>query len=254
MRAREFLPECLKNYFRLTARKLRYRDSFVDSPLIARGVELAAGCSVSRGAELGPGVRLGAHSYVNCGAIVASGEIGRFCSIGPYALIGMPEHPLGYPSTSPRLYSPNNIFSMPSEWNDYPNPPIIGCDVWIGAHAFVRQGVKIGHGAVIAAGAVVVRDVAPYEIAGGVPARRIRYRFAPDIIATLLEERWWEKDLSEMAQYADRFQRDYVSGITETNPTHHRAHGPRRRGDLADERPALCGPGASQDGLSGPYR
>jgi len=58
----------------------------------------------------------------------------------------------------------------------------------------------------VAAGAVVVHDVSPYEIVGGVPARVIRRRFPPDVAENLLEERWWDRDLSELAEIADRFQ------------------------------------------------
>jgi acetyltransferase-like isoleucine patch superfamily enzyme len=149
---------------------------------------------------------MGDYSYVNCGAIMASGEIGRFCSIGPYSLIGMPEHPLSYLSTSPRLYSRHNVFGTASEWNDFMRPPWIGSDVWIGAHAFIRQGVRVGHGAVIAAGAVVTHDVAEYEIVGGTPARHIRYRFEPEVIAALLREQWWERSVDELAKMPGRFQ------------------------------------------------
>lgn len=69
---------------------------------------------------------------------------------------------------------------------------IIGNDVWIGANAVILPGVTIGDGAVVAAGAVVAKDVAPYEIVGGVPAKRIRYRFDEDTIEKLLEIKWWE--------------------------------------------------------------
>ena len=68
----------------------------------------------------------------------------------------------------------------------------IGSDVWIGANAFIGPGVKIGHGAVVATGAVVTSDVQPYEIVGGVPARRIRLRVAEAEVAFLLAIAWWD--------------------------------------------------------------
>ena len=67
----------------------------------------------------------------------------------------------------------------------------IGSDVWIGARAMIVDGVHVGHGAVVAAGAVVTKDVEPYSIVGGVPARVLRYRFPPEVIAGLLEIEWW---------------------------------------------------------------
>lgn len=68
----------------------------------------------------------------------------------------------------------------------------IGNDVWIGANALILSGVKIGHGAVVAAGAVVTKDVPPYAIAGGVPARVLRYRLREEQVAPLLEIAWWD--------------------------------------------------------------
>jgi hypothetical protein len=68
----------------------------------------------------------------------------------------------------------------------------VGADAWIGAGATIRAGVTIGHGAVVGAGAVVTRDVEDYEVVAGVPARRVRMRFAPEIVAGMVELRWWE--------------------------------------------------------------
>jgi len=99
--------------------------------------------------------------------------------------IGLPEHPVNMVSTSPKIY--RNIKSK--DIKDVYFPPIIGNDVWIGANAIILQGVTIGDGAVIAAGAVVTKDVPPYAIVGGVPAKVIKYRFSDDVILKLLEIR-----------------------------------------------------------------
>ena len=80
----------------------------------------------------------------------------------------------------------------------------IGHDVWIGAHALFPSVVNVGTGSVVGSGAVVTKDVPPYAIVGGNPARLIRYRFSQKQIADLLESRWWEFDLPEaMAQGLD---------------------------------------------------
>lgn len=71
---------------------------------------------------------------------------------------------------------------------------MIGNDVWIDMNAIVMRGVKIGDGAVIAAGAVVTKDVAPYSIVGGNPAKLIKYRFTEEVIGKLLEIKWWDWD------------------------------------------------------------
>jgi hypothetical protein len=73
-------------------------------------------------------------------------------------------------------------------------PTVIGNDVWIGQDVSILRGLTIGDGAVIAASAVVTKDVPPFAIVGGNPARFIRWRFQPDIIEALTELRWWRYD------------------------------------------------------------
>ena len=75
----------------------------------------------------------------------------------------------------------------------------IGHDVWIGQYARLRPGISIGTGAVVAAGAVVTRDVEPYAIVGGVPARLIRHRFSDELCADLLASQWWQHAFTDFA-------------------------------------------------------
>lgn len=144
------------------------------------------------------GGTLGAYSYVNGGGLFYSTSIGRFCSIGPDVICGAPEHPLDRLSTHLFTYSNELRFEgdayrgmVASLPEDRQCRTEIGNDVWIGARAVVRRGVVIGDGAVVGAGAVVTKDVPPYAVVAGVPAKLIRYRFGPDIIARLLALRWW---------------------------------------------------------------
>lgn len=90
----------------------------------------------------------------------------------------------------------------------------VGNDVWMGHNAVIMGGVRIGNGAVIAAGAVVTRDVQPYEIVGGVPARHIGWRYAPEIIAALERIRWWDWSREELARRVRDF--DDVETFCET--------------------------------------
>lgn len=145
-------------------------------------------------------------------------SIGRYCSINGTAKIWN-NHSLDCVTTSPIL---DHVRFYPWEKNDerrelvkkygihkenaaFDNsairdnkPIVIGNDVWIGAYVSILPGVRIGDGAVIAAGAVVTGDVEPYAIVGGVPAKTIRYRFDEQMIKKLLEVKWWEWSVEEV--------------------------------------------------------
>ncbi len=87
----------------------------------------------------------------------------------------------------------------------------MGNDVWVGSHVLMKGGITIGDGAVIAAGAVVVRDVPPYAIVGGVPAKIIKYRFSQDIIEKLMELKWWSLTDDELKRNIIFFQQPNIS-------------------------------------------
>jgi acetyltransferase-like isoleucine patch superfamily enzyme len=140
--------------------------------------------------------------------LITSGHIGRFCSISPGCTIGLQEHPLALLSTSPQLYGDDNLFGVPRYWEEFAAPPSIGSDVWIGAQVVVLQGVHIGHGAVIAAGAVITRDIPPYAIVGGVPAKVIRMRFDDEIVQHLIKLQWWDWPVQTLRQHASLFCAD----------------------------------------------
>ena len=147
---------------------------------------------------------IGYYSYVGKEVEIANKEttIGKYCSIARGACIGTTQHPIGFLSTHPMLYLDMPYGpTLPPECRckfDGVKPPChIGNDVWIGLNAVIMDGVTIGDGAVIAAGAVVTKDIPPYAIVGGVPAKLIRYRFSPEIIAALLELRWWDLPLEQ---------------------------------------------------------
>ena len=88
---------------------------------------------------------------------------------------------------------------------------VIGNDVWIGMRVIIMPGVSVGHGAVIGAGAVVVKDVPPYAIVGGVPAKIIRYRFTPEVIEKLLEFQWWNYDEAILKKNVSLFQKENLT-------------------------------------------
>lgn len=125
-------------------------------------------------AEIGKDVIINEGTYVNSG-IIMSAEIGKWCSIGYNVLIGLTEH-----NPSKYTMSPAKALHdcQPAAFTDKIKPrPIIEDEVWIGANVVILKGVKIGEGAIIAAGAVVSKDIPAYEIWGGVPAKFIKKRF-----------------------------------------------------------------------------
>lgn len=161
---------------------------------------------------------MGHYSYIRSGVIGAVRSIGSYCSIGPQVIIGETEHPLDWLSTAGIQYNKARFKFYPPIAEKYATAPLqrdkkkaldqakqaplIGNDVWIGARVTILRGVEVGNGAIIAAGAVVAKNVPPYAIVGGIPARVIRYRFDPEIIAQLQTLAWWEYDIVDF-QHVD---------------------------------------------------
>jgi len=158
---------------------------------------------------------LGFGTYIGSNSDII-GNIGKFTSIAPFVRINPGKHPTKGPfvSTSPFFYSSRkqNGHSIVKEelYNELAsvdgtikNTVIIGHDVWIGDGAFIVGGVTIGNGAVVLSHAVVTKDVAPYSIVGGIPAKHIDYRFDSQTIAFLMDFKWWEKDISWLKNNID---------------------------------------------------
>lgn len=173
---------------------------------------IVVGAQVDRTAALDSKVRfyrstMGRYSYVARGSFVESTDIGSFCSIGSDCNVGGAGHPLDHVSTSPVFHSGGNILGKvfaPIEFEPF-RRTVIENDVWIGQGAKVRAGVHISTGAVVGMGSVLTKDVGPYEIWAGNPARLIRKRFDDETIAGLLASRWWGWDDRTVASHASSF-------------------------------------------------
>jgi acetyltransferase-like isoleucine patch superfamily enzyme len=138
-------------------------------------------------------------TYIMDNCSIAKTEIGKFCSIGPGCNIGLGKHPSDtFISTHPIFFSNQEqcqvSFADKSYFNEYGDIHINN-DVWLGANVTVVDGITIGNGAIVATGSVVTKDIPPYAIVGGVPAKIIKYRFSQDEIYRLLDLKWWDFDI-----------------------------------------------------------
>ena len=131
-------------------------------------------------------------------------RIGRYCSFASDISIFNGNHPIEHLSTHPFFFNPNLKYvdeeKIDRRWID------IGHDVWIGRNAIITPSVKkVGNGAIIAAGAIVTKDVPDFAIVGGNPAQIIKYRFDDKTIEEINRLQWWNKDIDELSSEINKF-------------------------------------------------
>lgn len=167
-------------------------------------------CNIQRG-----GVK--SYSYLGNYCELPQTSIGKFCSVAGHVILAAGNHPMNYLSTSPYTYdvihgsfTNTKLYSDEFYYTDDSHDYLceIGNDVWIGTGALLVCGsnaLHIGNGAVIAAGAVVTKDVPPYAIVAGNPAKVIRYRFSSEVIEKLEKEKWWDRDQEWIKKHVKQF-------------------------------------------------
>lgn len=199
------------NYFPKRKRVIIKNPKIIGSNIFA-GYNMVDYCSLLEFCEIGIG------SYISFECKLLRAKIGKFCSIGPRVKIGFSTHPIKkWVTTHPAFYlNLEEVLSYTFHTDDTPlfDPyktaegkylASIGNDVWIGADVLIMDGIKVGNGAVIAAGAVVTKDVPSYSIVGGVPAKEIGKRFNESQIEFLNKFKWWDKPVGWIKQNYKQF-------------------------------------------------
>ncbi len=164
---------------------------------------------------------IGAFSYLNASGTtsVYRARLGRYVQIAESCIIGPPEHPMDWfsnhpfaftrPEHMPAMYAQEDFARLAPEsgsgpaWADGESETCLGHEAYIGAGSLVKRGVTIGNGAVIGARSVVTRDIPPYTVAVGSPARVIRDRFAAPLVERLQALQWWRYDLAPWKKQVD---------------------------------------------------
>lgn len=184
--------------------------TFIDESVRMRETDVGQHCEILEHSYLEYST-LGDFSYVGEHCTVADAQIGRFSAIANQVRIGAPNHPMERASQHRFTYCPEYYDASAMRDHGFFSrrraaSVIIGNDVWIGHGVIVLPGITVGNGAVLAAGAVVTKDVAPYTVVGGVPAKPIRVRFTPAIAARLQKIAWWNWPLEKLMAHLADFQ------------------------------------------------
>ena len=179
--------------------------------------------------EVGEGARLlnselGDYSYCERFCDIANTTIGKFSNIASFVRVGATDHPLTTASLHHFLYRSSDY------WDDADNDAEffehrasrragIGHDTWIGHGAMIKPEVTVGHGAVVAAGAIVTKNVGPYEIVAGTPASVLRLRQPRDIAERMIDLAWWDWDHARLRDTLEDFRRMPAAAFLEKYET-----------------------------------
>jgi phosphonate metabolism protein (transferase hexapeptide repeat family) len=186
-----------------------------ESPMVHPDCEIVE-ATLGRFTEVGRGTRiahssLGDYSYCDRSCDIANAEVGRFANIASFVRIGATDHPLDRASLHHFMYRSADYWDDAEHDADWfarrrARRAVIGHDTWLGHAAQIKPEVTVGHGAVVASGAVVTQDVAPYAIVAGVPARHLRWRQPPEIAERLIALAWWNWSHERLRAALDDFR------------------------------------------------
>lgn len=216
----------------LLKQKLARNGTKIRMKYVPKDLVIGSGCLLGKRTHLADNVRIGKFSYVNSNVldtfIESNTIIGDYCSIAPGVIIGMGNHDVKLCTTHPVLF--DRYYTDLFKWDgvelkrsglkDRDDFTQIGSDVWIGARANIKRGIKVGNGAVIAAEAVVTKDVPDYAIVAGVPAKVIGFRFDEGNVEFLKQNEqycFWNWDDAQMKSHFECLYnvQDYTNVILE---------------------------------------
>jgi phosphonate metabolism protein (transferase hexapeptide repeat family) len=186
-----------------------------ESPYIHSDVEFIDS-TVGRYCEIGRGSRInnsiiGDYSYCDRYTDIANASVGKFSNIASFVRIGASDHPLDRASLHHFQYRSDDYWdnaAADNAWFEKRENRIsyIGHDTWLGHNAQIKPDITIGHGAVIASGAVVTKSVSPYTIVAGVPAKPLRVRLARRLANKMIELAWWDWDHDKIEECLPDFR------------------------------------------------
>lgn len=178
---------------------------YLNNVVLGENVRIFNGCHLYN-------VAVARYTYISPNSIISHANIGTFCSIGRNIHCIGANHPIDFLSTHPVFYSTHKQCGKSftdSELFDEFLQIEIGNDVWIGSNAVILGGIKVNNGAIIGAGSVVTKDVSPYSIVGGNPAKHLRFRFDECTIKQIQDLTWWDWDDDTILRNIKKFQSSY---------------------------------------------
>ena len=190
--------------------RLTAKDPFIHPECEITDSSFGAYVEIGKGSRVNNS-RFGDYSYCDRYADIANAQIGKFANIAAFARIGAPDHPLHTAACHHFLYRSDDYWDNAGRDEDFfahrrSRMAHIGHDTWIGAGAMIKPEVTLGDGAVVAAGAVVTKDVEPYTIVAGTPAKVLRVRQPPEIAERLIALAWWDWSHEDIRQALPDFR------------------------------------------------
>lgn len=188
-----------------------FRRTFKNNNAIRRGVQLHSTklgkyINISRYSFV-KGSIIGSYTSIGRNSTIINAKLGRFCSISWNVTIGATQH--DYTRLTTHAFPYLSYYGFTDKTERFKTDTTLGHDVWVGANSIIMPGIKIGNGAVIGAGSVVTKDVKPFEIVYGVPAKSRGYRFNGDVISKIEKIQWWDWSEERIKNEIELFKKPY---------------------------------------------